>query len=318
MPIRVLPRTSSNQTRYGSGLLVGAGEGQQSSVRLLSAASGTEVEHFIATGDEALRLISYSPAGDFVAIVAEGGHVVELRNAKSGQLLRVLETPSATIPGSAADSPDIDPALKKQLAGLGLTRKGEIIEAAEDVTEFSSTYQGGDTVTFTVDGKWLLTRRGRPGRLATVTWDSATGTQVQDTNRFQEIGLPGYSPDGRFKVAPQYLKDTKGFHMFDASRNVNEFAQRVKLLDGHSGRQLHVLEVGLTMEVGTVPATGFSVDGSRVAVSGFKRVSLTRTTNSIFVFDTSNGKILNEFLIPPDDQSGSVNALAVSRDGQLL
>jgi len=305
-------------TPDGSGLLVGSGEGQQSSVRLLSAANGTELEHFAAVVDEAPRLISYGPAADYVAVVPEGSHVIELRNAKSGQLLRLFKTPSPTITGSAADRPNIDSGLEKQLAGVGLTHNGEIIEAAEDVSEFSSTYRGGETVAFTTDGKWLLTRRGRPGSLVTVIWDSATGTQVQDTNRFPEIGLPGYSPDGRFKVVPQYLVDTKGLHLFEPPRNVNEFAQRVKLLDAHSGRKLHVLEVGLTNEVGTVPATGFSLDGSHIAVSGFKKVSLTRTTNSIFVFDTSNGKKLNEFLIPADDQSGSVNALAVSRDGQSV
>jgi WD40 repeat protein/uncharacterized caspase-like protein len=304
-------------TPDGSGLVVGRGEGQQSSVELLSAANGTEQKHF-AIVDEALRLISYSPAADYVAVVPEGSHVVELRNAQSGQLLRLFKTPSPNITGPVADSANIDPELEKQLAGLGLTRKGEIIEAAEDVAEFSSTYRGGETVTFTADGKWLLTRRGRPGSLATVTWDSATGTQVQDTNRFQEIGLPGYSPDGRFKVAPQYFQDTRGFRMFDVSRSKNEFAQRVKLLDAHTGRQLHVLEVGLTMEVGTVPATGFNLDGSRIAVSGFKRVSFAKTTNAIFVFDTSDGKKLNEFLIPADEQSGSVNALAVSPDGQSV
>jgi WD40 repeat protein len=217
-------------TPDGSGLLVGRGAGQQSSVRLVSAVNGTELEHFTVSGDEALRLITYSRADDYLAIVPEGGHNIELRNAKSGQLLRLFETPSATITGSAADSPNIDPGLKKQLADFGLTRKGEISEAAEDVGEFSSTYRGGETVTFTADGKWLLTRRGRPGSLATVAWDAATGTQVQDTNRFREIGLPGYSPDGRFKVAPQYLKDAKGFHMFDFSQAGNEFGAYVSSL----------------------------------------------------------------------------------------
>jgi hypothetical protein len=40
-------------TSDGSGLLVGRGAGQQSSVRLLSAVNGTEVEHFTVSGDEA-------------------------------------------------------------------------------------------------------------------------------------------------------------------------------------------------------------------------------------------------------------------------
>jgi hypothetical protein len=108
----------------------------------------------------------------------------------------------------------------------------------------------------------------------------------------------------------------------------HEFAQRVKLLDAHSGRQLHALEAGFTMELGTVPATGFSLDGLRIAVSGFKsrhstiaqeqEENLAGSMNAIFVFDTSNGKKLNEFVIPADKQSGSVNALAVSRDGQSV
>jgi WD40 repeat protein len=200
-------------TPDGNSLLVGRGEGQQSSVRVLSTVNGAEVQHFTVRGDEAIRLISYSPTTDYVAIVPEGGHIIELRNAKSGDLLRFLETPSESETAGAADS-SLDPELVKKLSGLGLTRRGEISEAAEDVGNFSSTYRSGETISFTADGKWLLTKRGRPGSLSTVTWEAATGAQVQDTNRFQDIGIPGYSPDGRFKVVPQYLEDTKGFHMY--------------------------------------------------------------------------------------------------------
>ncbi len=288
-------------------------------MRLLSAVNGAEVEHFAMKDDQGIRLISYSPAADYIATVPEGGQAIELRNARSGELLRIFQTPSETATGGAAGSSNIDPALEKQLSGMGLTREGEIREAAEDIGAFSSTYRAGEAATFTADGKWILIKRGHPGSLTIVTWDAATGTQVQDASRFQEIGIPNYSPDGRFKVAPQYLRETKGFHAKNnfgiPDKGATPGAQRVKLLDAHTGRHLHTLDAGWSMEYEEVPATGFNLDGSRIAVSGNTTRHLTST---IFVFDTSNGKKLNEFLISSDEQSGPVVALAVSRDGRLV
>ena len=315
-------------TPDGKSLLIEATDGQARSLHWLATGDGKEFKQVVIHDERTSRLAALSPDGRMVATVAKGGHAIELHEASTGDVLRVLQTAAADSTGPLqAEAASTDTGLREQLIKLGLTQSEELKEAEEDVGDFSSVYRAGAFITFTSDGNWLLLKQGRPTNLAAVLWEASTGTPLQNSRaaEFRQIGNPDCSPDGRYRVKPQYGSADEGnFKQLFSNKHLrNLFAQRVQLLDAISGRKLHILEVGDAPEVGLVPTTGFSIDGSRIAVSGFKHVA-----SEIYVFDTKSGKKLSEFRTlafhvehgsaKVGEKSSLPDALAVSRDGGMV
>ncbi len=266
------------------------------------------------TDNRAISVLAISPSGRLLVTVARGSHSLELRDITTAQLLRTFGRVEA---GSTPSQP-VDPQLRKQLTGLGLTQEAELREAEEDVSDFSK-YRAGEAITFALDGRWLLTKRGRMADLSAAVWETSTGTAVQNLKNAQldAIGNPDESPDGRFRVVPEYATENKSAFMsaMQFSKYTNPYAQGVKLVDARSGHKLHTLGVGYDKEVGEVPAAGFSLDSSRIAVTGYKG---RKSAHEIYVFETVSGKKIAQFASPEDGERGPVEALAISRDATTL
>jgi len=259
-------------------------------------------------------LMAFSSGGRLLATVAQGSHSLELRDITTAQLMRSF----GRVDADPSQSQPVDPELRKRLNGLGLTQEAELSEAEEDVSDFSK-YHAGEAITFVPDGRWLLTKRGRLTELSTAVWDTATGTEVQNSRNAQldAFGNPDESPDGRFRVVPEYATETKSAlrSVMQFSRYTDPNAQGIKLVDARSGRKLHTLGTGHDKEVGEVPAAGFSLDSSRIAVTGYKG---RKYDHEIYIFDTASGKKIAQFASPEDDERGPVEALAISRDSGTL
>ena len=287
---------------------------------------GNRLAQLTINDEQTSRVMIFEPDGRSLALAARGAHSIELRDAGTAQLVRAFG--SAGTAQNTGGQGQEDAAVRKQLQELGLTQQGELNEAEEDVGDFSSTYRAGEAVMFTLDGKWLLTKRGRTGEVSTVLWDTSTGTEVQEepSAQLKEVGNPEQSPDGRFAIAPQYEGDTKGFAKSFApftasSKDVDPLAQRIKVLDARSGQKLYTLDVGRFSEAGRIPAAGFSLDSSRIAVTGYKNSygAFTGTVDpEIFVFETGAGKKIAEFSSPQYEERGPVVALTLSRDARVM
>jgi WD40 repeat protein/uncharacterized caspase-like protein len=284
-------------------------------IRRWSAAAGKPMGQATVADDRTSGAIAVSPDGKFLVMLARGAHFLELREAATGQMVRTLGS-------NPRPRESVDAELRKRLEGLGLTNAGELDEAAEDVGAFSSVYRGGEAVTFTLDGRWLLIKRGRAGSLSTVVWDTSTGTQLQGAaeQQFKNLGNPNQSPEGRFDIKPHYASEKpnglrKSIDPSLAFTDRGPTEQRIVLRDARNGQKLHGFNEGMARELGTVPAAGFSLDGSRIAISGYKGRSYTP---QVFIFDTLSGKKVAEFDRPEDAARGPMFALALSTDARFL
>ncbi len=285
--------------------------GNQRTVQLWSSSNGKSLGQFTIPDDRVSRVVAFSPDGKSLAMAPRGGHSVELRSIARGDVLRVFGTA-----GPPEQFSPVDPQLQKLLTSLGLARSGELAEASEDVGDFSATYRGGETVTFTLDGRWLLIKRGLQSGLSTTAWDISTGTQLQDASspQFKQVGIPYHSPEGRFDTKPAYSSERPNGLQRSLGLSFKERgagAQRVTLKDARDGHKLHEFNEGMAREAGTIPATGFSLDGAQIAVTGFKT---RQYIPEVFVFDTKTGKKLAEFNPNETQESGPVFSLAISRD----
>lgn len=299
----------------GNTLLIETTGNKTRTLHYLSAADGNEIGQATILDDRPSSLVIVSPDARLIALVAKGEHFIELRAAPTGYVARVLKTPGQPSKGWLEENFNgRDPALSSALLAAGISQQGEIREAEEDISDFSSTYRSGSSILFTPDNRWLLWKGGSSGVHVAALWDTINGMQVPDTQnaRFREIGNPDHSPDGRFRVEPQYETQTHANYLeglgLPRTRGENKLSQRLKLLDAHNGRKLHTLEVGDALEVGVIPTSGFNPDGSRIAVRGFKSSKGWLATEihwDIYIFDTISGRKVNQFETPDfDEESG--------------
>jgi WD40 repeat protein len=294
-----------------------AAESLEGSRRLLqrwASFTGKSLGQINIADNRTSSVMAFGPSGRLLATVARGSHSLELREAITAQLVHTF----GRVEAGAPQSEPVDAELRKQLTKLGLTQEAELSEAEEDVSDFSK-YHAGEAITFAPDGRWLLTKRGRMADLSTAVWDTSTGTEVQNLKNAQldAIGNPDESPDGRFRVVPEYATENKSAFMsaMQFSKYTNPYAQGIKLVDARNGHKLHTLGVGYDKEVGEVPAAGFSLDSSRIAVTGYKG---RKSAHEIYVFETVSGKKIAQFASPEDGEKGPVEALAISRDAGTL
>src|SRR5262249_53459911 len=205
----------------------------------------------------------------------------------------------------------------------------QIIDAMETLGRFSNDVsRSGDAVSFSADGRLLISRHMLFKKLFTETWDTVAGTLVRvPEDSLQDRGKPYFSPDGRYralsvspvedlyKITASDYMPAKGFLLGAAKSDVSKVLdQEVTLYDGKTNKKLREFSGGKAPVSGIAPVTGFSVDGKLIAITGFEKKD---TTRSVLIFDTATGHKLNSFPIN-DEQGGGVATLAISADARLL
>ena len=300
---------------------------QSAAIKLWDATNGQPIRD-LRTGGEDLkgaRVISSSSDGSLIATVAAGAKAIRIIEAGTGQEIRTLQTGTtdeSTRTEQAAFLKAIDPKMMARLHKRDITTPEQIIEAVEAIGIITSEkLQPGAAVSFSPDGRFLISNHVILKNLVTEVWDAAAGTLVRtnDDVALRERGKPSYSPDGRFRAAPFFpMKDHYDISAADllnlwGGEYDNVYKQRIDLYDGKSDKRLLELDGGKAPEMGIVPATGFSFDGKLIAMTGFEKKE-----RSVIIYETEKGRKVNSFKINDDEQSGAVTTLCLSADARLL
>lgn len=294
-------------------------------LKLWDAASGQLIRELKTSGDPRMnaRVISFNHDGSLIATVPAGAKAIRIIESATGRESRILQTgttDAADRAEQAAFIKTIDPKMMAELQKRDITTPEEIIEAVEAITTISSEkLQAGGAVSFSPDGRFLISTHVLLKNLATEVWDTAAGTLVRgnDDVSLRDRGKPFFSPDGRFRAAPffgmkEFYTTANGINVFsDVYKDV--YKQRIDLYDGTSDKRLHELDGGKAPEMGMVPAAGFSFDSKLIAMTGFEKKE-----RSLLIYETEVARKINSFQINDDEQSGVVTSLCLSADEHLL
>ncbi|MGI8917153.1 MAG: caspase family protein [Pyrinomonadaceae bacterium] len=294
-------------------------------IKLWDAATGQLIRELKTSGEVLMgaRVISFNRDGSLIAAVASGAKAIRIIETATGRESRTLQTGSTddvSRAEQAAFIKSIDPKTMAMLQKREITAPEEIIEAVEAMATISSErLQAGGAVTFSPDGRFLISNHVLLKNLATEVWDAAAGTLVRSSGdaSLRDRGKPFFSPDGRFRAAPfvgmkEFYTTANAVNIFsDVYKDV--YKQKIDLYDGTSDKRLRELEGGKAPDMGIVPAAGFSFDGKLIAMTGFEKKE-----RSVLIFETETGRKVNSFQINDDEQSGAVTTLCVSADTRLL
>jgi WD40 repeat protein len=297
-------------------------------MKLWDATTGQLIRDLETKGDVliAARVISFDRDGSLIAVVAPGAKAIRIIESATGHESRTLQTGTTdevTRAEQAAFIKAIDPKTMATLQKRDITTPEEIIEAVEAMGTISSEkLQAGGAVSFSPDGRFLISTHVLLKNLATEVWDTAAGTLVRvnsDGTSLRDRGKPFFSPDGRFRAAAFF--PMKDFYDPSAGSLLNPFStgyenvykQKIDLYDGNSDKRLRELDGGKAPGMGIVPAAGFSFDGKLIGMTGFEKKD-----RSVLVYETETGRRVNSFPINDDDQSGAVTTLCLSADARLL
>jgi len=268
-------------------------------------------------------VISFNRDGSLIAAVAAGAKAIRIIESATGHELRTLQTGTTDAVDRAEQAAfikTIDPKTMAELQKRDITTPEQIIEAVEAMGTISSEkLQSGGAVSFSPDGRFLISSHVLLKNLATEVWDTAAGTLVRGNNdaSLRDRGKPFFSPDGRFREAPffgmkEFYTSANAINVFkDVYKDV--YTQRIDLYDGQSDKRLRQLDGGKAPVIGVVPAAGFSFDGKLIGMTGFEKKE-----HSMLVYETEGGRKVNSFPIKDDDQSGAVTTLCLSADSRLL
>jgi WD40 repeat protein len=176
---------SPQRVRFGGGRLVTAtdtGEGR-GAVKLWDAATGQLVRDLAGAGTHGgLRVLSFSHDGRLLATVAPGSKAVRLTDIETGRDVRTLQTgttDAGVLAAKAAFVKSIDPQTIAGLRERGITTPEQIIDAVEGLGAVANEkFQAGDAVSFSPDGRLLISRRMLLKNLTAEAWDMTTGTLV--------------------------------------------------------------------------------------------------------------------------------------------
>jgi WD40 repeat protein len=296
-------------------------------LKLWDASTRQLIRELNTPGDPAtnFRVISFSRDGNQIAAVAPGSKAIRIFATNTGREILTLQTPG-TDPSSstkqAAFIKSIDAKTMAILKKRDITSPEQMIEAVEAMATLSSDkFQAGRSVSFSPDGRFIISRQMVLKNLLTEVWDSQTGMLVSapDDVTMKDRAKPFYSPDGRYRVAPyfanQHLNDFSAASIFVpvASAFKDAYKQRVDLLDGQSDKRLYELDGGKAPDMGIVPASGFSVDGKLIAITGFEKEE-----RSVLIYETEKGRKVHTFQINDDENSGPVTTLCISADARFL
>ena len=311
----------------GRFLVTAADKTASATVKLWDAATGQAIRELKTSGDTSTsaRVIGFSRDGTLIATIAAGAKAIKIIEVATGKEFRTLQTGStdaATRAEQAAFIRTIDPKMMAMLQKRDITTPEQILEAVEAIGSISSEkLQAGAAVSFSPDGRLLISRHVFLKNLLTEVWDAAAGTLVQtnDDMALRDRGKPLFSPDGRFRAAPFFPQ--KDLYEITAGDILNLWSddfddiykQRVNLYDGKSDKRLRELDGGKAPDVGIVPAAGFSFNGNLIAMTGFEKKK-----RSVLVYETDKGRKVNSFAINDDERSGAVTSLCLSADARLL
>jgi len=296
-------------------------------LKLWDAKTGQLIRELNTGGDPAtgFRIITFSRDGSLIAAIAPGAKAIrifETTTAREYLTLQTGGTDAGTRSTQAAFIKSIDAKTMALIQKRDITSPEEIIEAVEAMGTLSSDkFQAGRAVSFSPDGRFIISRQMVLKNLLTEVWDSQTGelVKVADDAAMKDRAKPFYSPDGRFRASPffanQHLNDFSAKQLFLPVANAwkDAYKQRVDLYDGQSDKRLHELDGGDAPTMGIVPAAGFSFDGKLVAITGFENKE-----RSVLVYETDKGRKVSTFPINDDEQSGPVTTLCISADARLL
>jgi WD40 repeat protein len=312
----------------GRFLVTAADNNAGASMKLWDAPTGQLIRELKTSGDAFIgpRVIGFNNDGSLIAVVAAGAKAIRIIESATGHESRTLQTGTTdevTRAQQAAFIKTIDPKTMAILQKRDITTPEQIIEAVEAMGTISSEkLQAGGAVSFSTDGRFLISSHVLLKNLATEVWDTAAGTLVRgnDDASLRDRGKPFFSPDGRFRAAPFF--PMKDFYAPSAGNLLNPlnldaykdvYKQRIDLYDGMSDKRLRELDGGKAPGMGIVPAAGFSFDGKLIAMTGFEKKE-----RSVLIYETENGRKVNSFKINDDDQSGAVTTLCLSADERLL
>lgn len=295
-------------------------------MKLWDVTTGKLVRELRNAGDVlGARVISFNHDGRLIATVAAGARAIRIIESDNGTEFRTLQTgpkDEVTRAEQAAFIKTVDPKTMAMLQKRNITTPEQIIEAIEAMATVSSEkLQAGGAVSFSPDGRFLISNHVLLKTLTTELWDATAGILVRGDKvaSLQGRGQPFFSPDGRFRAAPFY--PMKNFYDPSAGGLLNPFTngyedvykQKIDLYDGKSDKRLRELEGGKSPQMGIVPAAGFSFDGGLIAMTGFENKK-----RSVLIYETETGRKVNHFPINDDDQSGAVTTLCISTDSRLL
>jgi WD40 repeat protein len=296
-------------------------------MKLWDAASGQLVRELRTRGDAPgnIRVIDLNRDGSLIATVGAGAKAIRIIDVVTGLEARSLQTGTmdeVARAEQAAFIKTIDPKTMATLQKRNITTPEEMIDAVEAMSTMSSEkFQAGGAVSFSPDGRFLISSQMLLKNLTTEVWDTAAGMLVRANNdpSLRERGKPFFSPDGRFRVAPYYPSKNVfnpspgGFLLPVSNAYENVYKQKIDLYDGKSDKRLHELDGGKAPQMGIVPAAGFSFDGKLVAMTGFEKKE-----RSVLVYEAETGRKVSTFQINDDEQSGAVTTLCLSADEHLL
>jgi len=296
-------------------------------LKLWDAATGQLLRDLKTSGDHLLapRVISFNRDASLIAVVTAGSKTIRVIESATGNDFGALQagtTDQATEAERAAFIKTIDPKTLAVLQRRDITTPEEIIEAVEAMATISSEkLQAGAAITFSADGRFLISNHMLLKSLRTEVWDTSAGMLVSDNNNASLLdrGKPFFSPDGRFRAAPFY--PMKNFYDPSAGDLLNPFTngykdvykQKIDLYDGRSDKRLRELDGGNSPQMGSIPAAGFSFGGRLIAMTGFEKKE-----RSLLLYETETGRKLNSFQVNDDDQTGAVTTLCLSADEHLL
>ena len=296
-------------------------------MKLWDAATGQSIRELKPGGDALVsaRVISFSRDGSLIAAVGAGAKAIMIIESATGNESRTLQTGTTNAADRAEQAAfikTIDPKTMATLEKRNITTPEQIIEAVEAMATVSSEkLQAGGAVSFSPDGRFLISSHVLLKNLATESWDTTAGTLVRGNNDapLRDRGKPFFSPDGRFRAAP--FSPMKDLYDPSAGSLLNPFTngykdvykQKIDLYDGASDKRLRELDGGKAPETGIIPAAGFSFDSKLVALTGFEKKE-----RSVLIYETDTGRKVNTFQINDDEQSGAVTTLCLSADEHLL
>jgi WD40 repeat protein len=296
-------------------------------LKLWEATTGQLIRE-LKTGADTLtgaRVISFSSDGSLLATIAPGAKAIRIIEVATGNEFRTLQTGTTDATAQAQQAEfikSIDPKVLAKLQKRDITTPEQIIEAVEAIGSISNEkLQSGGAVSFSPDGRFLISRQVFLKKLLTEVWDASEGMLVQtnDDVALRDRGKPLFSPDGRFRAAPIF--PTKDVYAITPGSILNPFSnkladvtkQKINLYDGNSDKRLRELDGGKGPDVGIIPVAGFSFNGNLIAITGFENKK-----RSLIVFETEKGRKVNTFPINDDERNGEVATLCLSADGRFL
>lgn len=303
------------------------GDNNRPLIKLFDAATGQFMRDLSANADQnEVRLIAFSGDERLLATAGGGDKAISIIDIPTGNALRALGS-NATDKNAAAERTAflnmIDPKTLADFKSRGIISPEQIVDAIEALGAVANEkFPVGNAVSMSPDGRYIISRRLLLKSVISEVWDTTTGTpaRIQESATLGERGKPHFSPDGRYRAAPDfamkriYTTSASDYNIFSSSDDWDKiYDQKVELFDGKSGRKLRELNGGKANEVGIVPVVGFNFDGSLAAMTGFENKAPV-----VLIYETASGRKSKRLDIAEADQSEAVAALTISADGRLL